>query len=61
MRKKLTETLSLDFFKRQGKIGGLKGGALSWAGLTPEERSKRAKQAASTRKKKAPAKKTKKV
>ena len=36
---------ALEFFRKQGAKGGKMGGAKSWAALTAEERSKRAKKA----------------
>jgi hypothetical protein len=39
-----------EFFRKQGKIGGKKGGALSWANMTPEEKTARAKKAVAARK-----------
>ena len=39
-----------EFFRKQGSIGGKKGGALGWAGLTPEQRTARAKKAVAARK-----------
>ena len=38
-------TAALDFFWKQGAKGGRIGGGLSWAVLTPERRSARAKKA----------------
>jgi hypothetical protein len=38
-------TAALDFFRKHGAKGGRKGGSLSWAALTPEQRSARAKKA----------------
>lgn len=36
---------ALAYFREQGKRGGKLGGAKAWAGLTPAERSARAKKA----------------
>lgn len=36
----------LEYFKKQGAKGGKKGGKMSWANLTPEERTERARRAA---------------
>ncbi|WP_180542183.1 hypothetical protein [Nevskia soli] len=48
MKKK--KELSLEFFQEQGRIGGKVGGAKAWEGLTPEERSARARAAVAKRK-----------
>jgi hypothetical protein len=32
---------ALDFFRRHGSRGGKKGGAVSWANMTPEQRKAR--------------------
>jgi hypothetical protein len=40
---------ALEFFKKQGRIGGTLGGAKAWEGLTAAQRTKRAKRAAETR------------
>lgn len=39
----------LEFFKKQGAKGGKLGGSKAWEGLTPEERSARAKKAVAAR------------
>jgi hypothetical protein len=47
-KKKLPEEV-LEYFRRQGRIGGKIGGAKAWANLTQEERSARAKHAVAAR------------
>ena len=42
--------LNLEFFQKQGRIGGKLGGKISWAKLTPEERSERARKIVAARK-----------
>ena len=41
---------ALAFFREQGKIGGMAGGAKAWEGLTPEQKSERARRAVAARK-----------
>jgi hypothetical protein len=58
-KKKLPEDI-LEYFRRQGKIGGKLGGAKAWENLTPEERSARAKHAVAAREAKRKARRVKK-
>lgn len=49
-KKKPPVELTREYFVEQGKLGGAIGGRASWAGLTKEERSARAKNAVAKRK-----------
>ena len=49
MRKEKLPPEVLEYFRRQGAIGGRTGGSKAWENLTPEERSKRAKHAVAAR------------
>jgi hypothetical protein len=51
---------ALEFFRKQGAKGGRIGGGVSWKGLTPEQRSARARKAslAAAKARQAKAKKT---
>ncbi len=43
-------TFTLDFFQKQGAIGGKVGGVKCWEGVSAAERSERAKKAVAARK-----------
>jgi hypothetical protein len=47
---KKNKELSLEFFQKQGAIGGAIGGKRAWANMTPEERTERAKKMVAARK-----------